>query len=240
MAAMTILPERRGADSRQWGRARRMRVLIVDDHELVREGLRATLSDRYEIVGAVATAAEAIADVRRTQPDVALVDLRLPDMTGDELCRVIREASPATAVVILTTYVSDETVRRALQAGAAAYVTKAAGLPELLTVLRRLEEGGGGADPIAAAQIVTQLHTLVARRMDAAPLTPQQESVLELAAQGMTNHEIGGRLFISESTVRFHLQKLKKKFDARSKTDLIARAIRAGAIAPAPEDDGPR
>jgi DNA-binding NarL/FixJ family response regulator len=216
---------------------RRMRVLIVDDHELVREGLIATLGDRYEIVAAAATGAEALELARKTQPDVALVDLRLPDTTGEELCRSLREVTPATAIVILTTYVSDETVRQALQAGASAYVTKAAGLPELLSVLQSLEEGHASADPAAAAQIVTQLHALVARRMDAVPLTPQQESVLELAAQGLTNQEIGARLYISESTVRFHLQKLKKKFDARSKTDLIARAIRAGAISPAAEDE---
>ena len=211
------------------------RILIVDDHEIVRAGLRATLGSRFVVVGTAATGAEAVEVAARTRPDVALVDLRLPDMTGDDLCRALRETVPEISVVILTTYVSDETVRRALQAGAAAYVTKAAGLPELLNALERLSRGEGVNDTTAAPQIVAQLHALVARRTDAAPLTPQQESLLELAAEGLTNEEIGARLHISESTVRFHLQKLKAKFDARSKTDLIARAIRAGAISPAPE-----
>jgi DNA-binding NarL/FixJ family response regulator len=212
--------------------------LIVDDHEIVRAGLRATLGTRFPLIATAANGADALAIVARAKPDVALVDLRLPDTTGEELCRRLCEAVPGIAVVILTTYVSDETVRRALQAGATAYVTKAAGLPELLKVLDGIGRGDAASDPDAAPQIVTQLHALVSRRTDAVPLTPQQESVLELAAQGLTNDEIGTRLYISESTVRFHLQKLKTKFDARSKTDLIARAIRTGAISPAPEDAG--
>lgn len=218
------------------GSQSRKRVLLADDHEVVRAGLRAALSSRFTVVGAATTGAEAIELALRTRPDIALVDFRLPDMSGDEVCRRLRQAVPGIAVAILTTYVSDETVRRALLAGASAYVTKAAGLPELLNVLERLASGEVSGDPDTAPQIVTQLHALVARRTDSVPLTPQQESVLELAAQGLTNEEIGARLYISESTVRFHLQKLKAKFAARSKTDLIARAIRAGAISPAPED----
>jgi DNA-binding NarL/FixJ family response regulator len=220
----------------------RLRILIVDDHEIVRQGLLATLSHKYDVVAAAANAAEALREAERSAPDVAIVDLRLPDLAGDELCSQLRARCPNTAVVILTTYVNDETVRRAIQAGASAYVTKAAGLPELLEVLRRLEDetARGSADPTDAPQIVAQLHALVARRLEAAPLTPQQENILELAAQGLTNREVGARLYISESTVRFHLQKLKAKFDARSKTDLIARAIRSGAISPAPEGTSSR
>ena len=213
-----------------------MRILIVDDHEVVRAGLTAILSTKFEVVGAAATGAEAlrIASVKRL--DVAIVDLRLPDMTGEEVCRQLRAGAPGLEVVILTTYMNDETVRGALQAGATAYVTKAAGLPELLSVLERIARGEPASDPDSVPQIVSQLHALIARRTDAVPLTPQQESVLDLAAEGLTNEEIGRRLYISESTVRFHLQKLKTKFAARSKTDLIARAIRSGAISPAPED----
>lgn len=213
-----------------------MRILIVDDHEVVRAGLTAILSTKFEVVGAAATGAEAlrIASVKRL--DVAIVDLRLPDMTGEEVCRQLRAGAPGLEVVILTTYMNDETVRGALQAGATAYVTKAAGLPELLSVLERIARGEPASDPGSVPQIVSQLHALIARRTDAVPLTPQQESVLDLAAEGLTNEEIGRRLYISESTVRFHLQKLKTKFAARSKTDLIARAIRSGAISPAPED----
>jgi DNA-binding NarL/FixJ family response regulator len=216
----------------------RTRILIVDDHEIVREGLRFTLStdSQLEIVGEAATAREALDCARRTLPDIALVDLRLPDMTGEELCAQLRERFPSTAVIVLTTYLSEETVRGSLQAGAAAYVTKAAGLPELRAAIDRVRGGERVRDATVGPQIVKQLHDVVASRMADALPTPQQEKVLELAAEGLTNHEIGSRLYISESTVRFHIQKLKGKFAARTKTELIAKAIRVGVIAPAAED----
>lgn len=210
-----------------------MRLLIVDDHDVVRVGLRATMAKRHAVAGTAATGTEALALVGRVRPDVAVIDLRLPDMSGHELCERLRAVAPEVAVVMLSTYMSDETVRRALEAGATAYVTKAAGLRELLGVLDDIERGT--ATTKTAPEVVSRLHASVTRRTSALQLSPQQESVLELAAEGLTNQEIGSRLFISESTVRFHLQNLKGKFSARSKTDLIARAIRAGAISPAPE-----
>ena len=212
----------------------RSRVLIVDDHDVVREGLCAALPEpQYDVVGLAGTGADALALARESAPDVVLIDLRLPDMSGEDLCQTLRQEFPNLALVILTTYVSEETVRRTLQAGATAYVTKSAGINELLLVLEdiRVDRQDGLEEP----QIVKVLHELVSGRKSAALLTPQQEAVLELAAQGFTNREIGDRLFISESTVRFHLQKLKGKFGARNKGDLIATAIRRGAIAPAEE-----
>jgi len=212
-----------------------VRLLVVDDHEVVREGLAAALAadGRFEIVGAVGTAAAALREARRSNPQVALIDLRLPDMTGDLLCRELRSRQPATAIVILSSYLSEDLVRAAIEAGAVGYVAKAASLSELRETL---EQVVGLAGAITEQPIVSQLRELVARRAGEALLTPQQERVLELAADGLTYREIGERLYISESTVRFHMQKLKVKLSARSKTDLIARAIRAGVIAPAEED----
>jgi DNA-binding NarL/FixJ family response regulator len=214
------------------------RLLIVDDHEVVREGLASALAadERFEIVGTAATGKEALQRARQTLPDIALVDLRLPDMRGEDLTRELRTRFPSTEVIILTTYLGEGTVRAALDAGAAAYVTKAAGLPELRSAIERVIGDGDAVSGTAAPQIVKQLHAVVASRMDDAIPTPRQEAVLELAAQGMTNGEIGERLYISESTVRFHVQKLKEKFSARTKTELIAKAIRTGFIAPALED----
>ena len=214
-----------------------MRILIVDDHEVVREGLRASLAadPRLDVVGTAPTARDALEQARRTLPDIALVDLRLPDMTGEDLTREFRTRFPSMAVIILTTYLSEETVRSALNAGASAYVTKAAGLPELRAAIDRVMRQEGEVDSSSGQQIVKQLHELVAGRMTDVMPTPQQERVLELAAQGFTNNEIGERLFISESTVRFHVQKLKAKFSAKTKTELIAKAIRTGFIAPAGE-----
>jgi DNA-binding NarL/FixJ family response regulator len=214
-----------------------MRIMIVDDHEIVREGVRASLMrvPGIEIVGEASNGKEALRRVRQTLPDIALVDLRLPDMRGEDLTRELRRDFPGTAVIILSTYLSEETVRGALQAGAAGYVTKSAGLPELLAAIERVRAGAQAPGTVSGPQIVKQLHALVHERMSGTTPTPQQERVLELAAQGFTNHEIGERLFISESTVRFHVQKLKAKFDARTKTELIAKAIRTGFIAPAGE-----
>jgi DNA-binding NarL/FixJ family response regulator len=217
---------------------RPVRVMVVDDHEVVREGLSAALSadGQFEIVAAVPTAAAALSVATRARPDVALIDLRLPDKTGTQLCSELRRRFPHTAVVVLSSYVSEDTVRTAMEAGASAYITKAAGLSELRKALA--EVVAVRDEEAAPRQIVEQLHDLVSRRRGEARLTPQQERVLELSAEGLTYREIGGRLFISESTVRFHMQKLKGKFGARTKTELIARAIRTGAMAPAAEDVG--
>jgi DNA-binding NarL/FixJ family response regulator len=214
-----------------------VRIMIVDDHELVREGVRSALSRvaGIEVVAEASTGREALRRVRQTLPDIALVDLRLPDMRGEDLTRELARGFPGTAVIILSTYLSEETVRNALQAGAAAYVTKAAGLPELLAAIERVRLGRSVSGPGSGPQIVKQLHQIVNERMSGTTPTPQQERVLELAAEGYTNQEIGKRLFISESTVRFHVQKLKAKFEARTKTELIAKAIRTGFIAPAGE-----
>src|SRR3712207_4229376 len=114
-----------------------MRIIIVDDHEVVREGVRAALANdpRITVVGEAATGEEAVRCVRRTLPDIALVDLRLPDMRGEDLTRRLVRDFPQTAVVILTTYLSEETVRASLDAGAVGYVTKAAGLPALVAAI---------------------------------------------------------------------------------------------------------
>jgi DNA-binding NarL/FixJ family response regulator len=209
-----------------------MRILIIDDHEVVREGLVAALSSEpgREVVAVASSAEEGIRRAKQTLPDVALVDFRLPDMSGIDLCRHMRQHFPSMALVMLTSYLSEDTVRDAIQAGATGYVTKSAGLTELRRVLAQIETGH--AAPDGASQIVEQLHRIAHANTGGDGPTPQQQRVLELAAEGLTNEQIGARLFISESTVRFHMQKLKAKLGARSKTDLIARAIRKGLIAP--------
>jgi len=211
--------------------------MIVDDHEVVREGLMATLAsvEGVTVVGAVATGRAALELARRVAPDVALVDLRLPDLSGDELCRELLALSPSISVVILSSYLSEETVRSSLRAGASAYVTKSAGVPKLREVLVELRNARGERPVQTAPQLVKELDRLVAERQGTLRITPQQERVLELTAEGLTNRAIAARLFISESTVRFHVQKLKGRIGARTRAELVAKAMRLGVIPPAPE-----
>ncbi|WP_187369173.1 response regulator transcription factor [Baekduia soli] len=217
-----------------------VRILVVDDHALVVEGLRAALAadPRHDVVATALTGRGALREARRTRPDIAVVDLRLPDTSGEELTRALLSEHPRMRVVVLTAYLDEETVRRALEAGAAAYVTKSAGLQELRSALDRVARGER-APSTAASRVVKDQHERSLVMACASVATPRQVRVLELAARGLTNEQIGRRMFISESTVRFHLQKLKARFDVTSKTELVAVAIHAGVIAPAPEAPAP-
>ncbi|GAC1527804.1 MAG: response regulator transcription factor [Marmoricola sp.] len=210
-----------------------LKLLIVDDHEVVREGLQAALEreSRYEVVAVAGSAREALNAAKHAAPDVVILDMRLPDSSGDDLCRKLRGLYPELVVLILSTYLNEEIVRRAIQAGAAAYVTKAAGLPELRAALDAIWRDRHRPIQIPSApQIVSYLERLVKEREDDMAVTPQQTRVLELAAEGLTYRGIAERLFISESTVRFHIQKLKVKFGAATKTDLIVQSVRMGII----------
>jgi DNA-binding NarL/FixJ family response regulator len=224
------------------------RIMIVDDHEVVREGVRGifTRDPRYEVVGMAGDGAGAIAAVAAARPDVVLVDMRLPDMPGEDVCRAIRELQPSAHVIMLTTYVSEEAVRAALLAGASAYVTKAAGLHDLRRVIAEVTHTDAGATtPARQHQIRALLHDLIDERgarssAAATAATPQQLRVLELLAQGLTNRLIAKQLFLSESTVRFHVQNLKQKIGARTRTELVLRAIEDGMIEPVRRSDPTR
>ncbi len=220
------------------GPGRRQRLIVVDDHEVVREGLVAVLSQdpTFDLVGTASTGREAVALARRTRPDVAVVDLRLPDGPGDELCRQLTALLPGIGVVVLSSHLSEESVRDALCAGAVSYVTKAAGISELRAALARAVDRCSA--PMTVSQIVGRLQHSVDERAGGDAPTPQQSRVLDLAAAGLTYREIAKRLVLSEATVRFHIQNLKLKLGATSKTDLIVRAIHLGLVPPPGDDHG--
>ncbi|MFD0560058.1 LuxR family two component transcriptional regulator [Stackebrandtia endophytica] len=203
-------------------------ILVVDDHEIVREGLSASLSGPgTRVAAALGRGDEAIAFVTEQRVDVVVVDLRLPDMPGHELIRRLKQCRPHVRVIVLSTYLSEESVRQAREAGADEYVAKSAGMAELRAGLERVVTG---------TRLVESPADLVRRqgRPDTLRLTPQQEKVLVLAASGATDREIATTLFLSESTVRFHLQRLKVLLGARSKTQVIAEAFRRDLIRPEP------
>jgi DNA-binding NarL/FixJ family response regulator len=213
----------------------RMKIAIVDDHEVVREGLRTVLPADPEIdlsvVGEAATGEDAIRLLRRDVPDLVLVDYRLPDTTGDELCRAIKQDHPQVVVVVLSSYLSEDIVQRCLSAGAAGFVTKGAGLDELREVLRGIATGDRPTKA-SASTVVRRLHESTSRPAVGPALTPRQERVLELVVEGWTYGRIAEELHVSESTVRFHIQRLKHTLEARTKTELISKAIRYALVAP--------
>lgn len=214
----------------------RIRLLVVDDHEVVRAGLTAALGQdpTLEVAGAAGSGRDALALLPDLRPDVAVIDMRLPDMSGDELCRRLRERMPALAVVVLSSYLTELAVREAVGAGASGYVTKAAGLAELRAAIG--EAAAGTGRPVTVSQIMRRLEEVVDERSGAEAPTPQQARVLALAAEGLTYAETARRLSISESTVRFHIQNMKVKLGARSRTDLVVRAVRAGLVV-TPDDE---
>lgn len=237
IASLHLLDRDQGDESRA-----PLKLLIVDDHEVVRDGLTSALASdqRFEIVGAAGNAQQAFQLARRMVPDVAILDMYLSDVSGDELCVRLRALLPSLTVIVVSSYLTEEAVRRAANAGAAAYVTKAAGLPELRATLDRIwADRVRPIDESSVPQIVRYLENIVKDRSgdDRAP-TPQQARVLELAAEGLTYDEIAERLMISQSTVRFHMQKLKVKYGTNSKTDLIVQCIRLGVIAPPNNEAG--
>jgi len=214
-------------------------VLIVDDHEVVRSGLVAEIDgeEGFSVAGVAASGGEALAWAVEHRPDLVLMDWRLPDKTGLEACRELHDAAPDVRVVILTTYISEETVRQALAAGARGYVTKSAGIDALFDAMRDALNDSSKLG--TAPEVVKHLHEMLDSRMQAVPLTPQQQNVLDLVAQGLTNQQIADRLFLSESTVRFHLKALRRKLEASSKAGLIAKAVRRGLLPPA-DEGGPQ
>lgn len=208
-----------------------MRICVVDDHEVVRAGLRAALETAngdVRIVAEAASGLDALNLIAATKPDVVLTDYRLPDVAGDVLCRRILDRYPDVKVIVLTTFLNEEVVRSCYEAGAAAFLTKAAGLGELRQILSSLAEG---TEPQPASVSAT-VERMFRRSERAAELTPRQEAVLVLASEGLTYHEIAERIAIAESTVRFHMQNLKARFGARSKTDLIGIALSRALIPP--------
>lgn len=211
-----------------------LRLLVVDDHEVVREGLIAVLEAdaRFDVSAVAIAGAEALRMAEEVRPDVAIVDLRLPDMSGESLCRRIHESFPSTVVIVLSSYFTEESVRGALKAGAHAYVTKAAGLGELRSILERVHDDPGDREGVrSASQIVRHLERLVEQRMDDMP-TDQQTRILRLVAEGLTRRQVARRLEISESTVRFHLQNLKLKLNVKSVAELVATAASKGYLSP--------
>ncbi|HET6961537.1 MAG TPA: response regulator transcription factor [Terriglobia bacterium] len=203
---------------------RTIRVLIADDHPIVREGLRTLISRQadMEIVAEAAAGNEAVEQCVRHKPDVALIDLRMPELNGVEAIGAIRARVPSVRAIVLTTYDGNEDVYRSLRAGAKAYLLKDAPREELLGCIRTVHEGKTWISPLAAANL--------AARLSEEPLTPREIEVLRLIVAGKSNREIGAALFVTEGTIKLHVNHLLRKLKVSGRTEAIRYAVQRGIV----------
>jgi DNA-binding NarL/FixJ family response regulator len=208
----------------------RVTVLIVDDHPVVREGLRGMLAAEpaLSIVGEAASGDEAVAMARMHRPDVVLMDLRMPGGDGVQATSGILSTAPGTRVVVLTTYETDADIVRAVEAGAAGYLLKDTPRQDLVAAIRAAARGETVLGPTVAGRLVSQF-----RRPAAEPLSARETEVLALVARGGTNAEIGRALYISEATVKTHLLRACGKLGVSGRTAAVTTAIELGML-PAP------
>jgi DNA-binding NarL/FixJ family response regulator len=211
-----------------------IRVVLADDHAVVRKGIREFLEESGDIrvVAEAADGAEAVDLVAELRPDVAVLDIQMPHLTGIEATRRIKAEHPGVRVLILTAYDDVPYIMALLQAGASGYVLKTADSSELVRAVRAVHRGESALDPSIAQKVVQQLTS--GRRPDAGvaaePLTRREIEVLDLAARGLTNKAIGQELGISDRTVQGHLANIYGKLGVGSRTEAVTEAIRQGWI----------
>jgi DNA-binding NarL/FixJ family response regulator len=201
-----------------------IRVLVVEDHNVVRQGLVALLNlvEGIQVVGEAGDGEEAIAQYRKHNPDVTLIDLRLPKLGGVEVIQRVRANAPQARFVVLTTYDGDEDIYRALKSGAKAYLLKGMTTEELIATIREVHAGRSHIPPAIAERL--------AERMGTEDLTPRESEVLEQIVSGKSNKEIATELAISEATVKTHINTLLSKLGVTDRTQAATAAIRRGIV----------
>ncbi len=210
----------------------RIRVLIVDDHEMVREGLMSMLRSEpdFEVVGQTGRGAEVAELVESTKPDVVLLDTRLPDISGVEVCRRLTRKHPDVAVVILTTYTDVELVEECLQAGARGYVVKDVERFSLKESIRAVSRGQSVLAPQVAGPIIERMRSRQSGEKRPAGLNASQVAILRLISLGHSNREIAADVHLSENTVKTHVQEIFRKLGVRNRVEAAILAGKAGWI----------
>jgi DNA-binding NarL/FixJ family response regulator len=205
-----------------------IRVFLLDDHEIVRRGLRELLEaeGELEVVGEAGTAEEALRRVPATAPDVAVLDVRLPDGDGVEVCREIRSKLPSVQCLMLTSYADDEALFDAIMAGASGYVLKQIRGTELVDAIKTVAAGQSLLDPSVTARVLDRLRTGSAQDEKLEGLTDQERRILDLLAEGLTNREIADRMFLAEKTVKNYVSNLLAKMGMQRRTEAAVYAAR--------------
>jgi NarL family two-component system response regulator LiaR len=206
-----------------------IRVLLVDDHAIVRKGLAVMLSgyDEFELAGEARDGEEAVLKYRRTKPDVVLMDLMMPRMDGVSAIRAIRERDSNAKIIVLTSFDSDNLVQSALQAGATSYLLKNATADELAIAIHAAKNGRRTLGSEAADALV---HILTSPAPVGHDLTEREREVLALMTEGLNNNEIADKLFLSASTIKFHVSSILTKLGVGSRVEAVAMAIRNGLM----------
>ena len=203
-----------------------VRVFLLDDHEVVRRGLRELLEaeDDFVVVGEAGTAEEAYGRIPATTPDVAVLDVRLPDGDGIEVCRDIRSKHPEIQCLMLTSFADDEALFAAIMAGAAGYLLKQVKGTDLVGGIRRVGAGESLLDPALTERVLERLRTPADDELSA--LTAQERRILDLIAEGLTNRQIGERMFLAEKTVKNYVSNLLSKLGMSRRTEAAVYATR--------------
>jgi DNA-binding NarL/FixJ family response regulator len=205
-----------------------IRVFLLDDHEIVRRGVRELLEAEgdIEVVGEAGTAEQALGRIPATRPDVAVLDVRLPDGTGVEVCREIRSAHPEIACLMLTSFSDDEALFEAIMAGAAGYVLKQVRGNELVDAVRRIAAGQSLLDPTVTARVLERLRKGTEEDETLRSLTEQEKRLLMLLAEGKTNRQIGEDMFLAEKTVKNYVSNVLAKLGMSRRTEAAVYAAR--------------
>lgn len=212
-----------------------IRIFLLDDHEVVRRGIAELLSDvqGFEVVGEAGSAAQALTRVLASKPDVAVLDMRLPDGSGIDVCRDIRSAMPSTHCLILTSYDEEDAVLSSVLAGASGYLLKEVRMAGLVDAIRQAAMGRSLIDPAVIGRVIDRVRQSETSDPRIAALTERERQVLDLIADGLTNREIGARLFLTEKTIKNYATSLFAKlgFEHRSQAAVLGAELRRGSHA---------
>jgi len=207
-----------------------VRIVIADDHSVVRAGLRALLekNDRFRVVAEASTGEEAISKAQEWRPDIAVLDIRMPGLSGIEACRQIIDSVENCKVIMLTSYAEDELLFAAIQAGASGYVLKRIGDNDLVNAIDRISRGESMLDPAMTATVFAEMRKMNEAQHAAAfaDLTPQEMSVLSLVSHGLTNRQIAVKLYLGEGTVRNYVSSILGKINVANRAEAAAYAVK--------------